>query len=72
MLLKDETGNVVEVVVAGTACDDVWIEEAYYTDSDEIVSEQTIEWLMDRYSGDIEEEYYMNRVAEADFYEYED
>lgn len=72
MLLKDETGKIVEVTVAGTACDDVWIEEAYYTDSEELVSEQTIEWLMDRYSGDIEEEYYMNRVAEADFYEYED
>ena len=72
MLLKDEAGNVVEVMVAGTACDDVWIEEAYYTDSEELVSEQTIEWLMDRYAGDIEEEYYMNRVAEADFYEYED
>ena len=63
---KDENGNDLEFSIYGKYDDDIQIDEIYYINSEDEVSETTIDYVMDRYSNDIYEEWLMNQVDAAE------
>lgn len=67
MLVKDRQGREIEITVFGTAADDVQINEAFYLFSDEDVSESTIDYILDTYGAELEQEWFESQVSRADF-----
>ena len=68
MIVKDQSGREIEISVSGRYDDDIQIEEASYVDSDEEVSEETIEFIQDKFADKIYEEWYENKACESEYF----
>ena len=68
MLVKDKRGNEIEISVYGQYEDDIQIDQADYVHSDDEVPESTIDYILDTYASEIYQEWYENKVGEADYY----
>lgn len=70
MKVFDKEGRELEVTLYGKYEDDIQIDEIYYTDSDEEVSDSVIEYIYDKYSDKMYEEWFMDRCSDGEsFYE---
>lgn len=68
MIVKDKKGNEIEISIGGAYEDDIQIEEAAYFDSDDEVSDETIDYILDTYADEIYTEWYENKAGEAESY----
>jgi hypothetical protein len=68
MKVKDKSGRQIEISVYGRYEDDIQIDEAYYTDSEEEVSDETLDYIYSQYADAMYEEWYDNKVGEAEYY----
>lgn len=67
MVVKAKDGRAVEISTYGKHSDDIQIDSAVYVDSGEDVPDEVVEEIYDRYSSDIYEDWYMNKVSEAEY-----
>ncbi len=65
---KDKNGREIEFSVYGRHGDDIQIDEIYYVDGEDEVSEATVNWIQERYAEEIYEAWYMNMVDAAEYY----
>lgn len=68
MKVLDQDGRKLRISFSGSEVDDIQIDEAEYMDSDEEVSEETLEYVMRRYSTQINDEWYQRQVMRAEAY----
>jgi hypothetical protein len=70
----DQNGKELEFSVYGRYEDDIQIDEIYYLESEDEVTDETIDYVLDAYSDVISEEWYMNQVDAAESFadSYED
>lgn len=66
MIVKDEQGRELEIEIGGES-DDVQITTAYYLDSDEEVSHETLDFIMQTYADDMFSEWIDQTIG--DFYD---
>lgn len=66
MLVKDKNGREIEITVYGRYGDDIEIDEAYYTDTDEEVGEDVIEYIYENYADEMYEEWVDHMVGIAE------
>ena len=71
MIVKDEQGREIELTLGGCNEDDIQIELINYVDSDEGVSEETIEYIYQTYADEMFEHWVDTMIgASADFNDY--
>jgi hypothetical protein len=69
MLVTDKQGREVEIEIYGRYEDDIEITEAQYVDESlGEVSDETIDYILDTYSSEIYDEWFENKVCEAEYY----
>ena len=68
MIVKDQLDREIEISIYGLYEDDIQIDEAAYFDSEEEVSDETIEYILDTYADAIYAEWHDNKVGEAESY----
>lgn len=68
MKCKDENGKEMVVTVCGRYEDDLQIDDAYYVDSDDRVSDETIEYVYENYADAMYEEWYEGQIGRAEAY----
>lgn len=69
MIVKNKDGREIEIEsVYGKYDDDIQIEEAYYVDTGEEVSEKDIDYIMDAYSSEIYDMWFQNGIMAAEYY----
>lgn len=67
MILKNKNGRDIAVDITNPKHpEDVYIEQAFYVDSGDEVFADTLEWLEETYASEIYEEWYQNKVLEAE------
>jgi hypothetical protein len=67
MLLMTKDNREVELMVVMRDFDDIEVTEAYYTDTNEDVDNDTVDELMETHSAKIYEEAYENAVMAAEY-----
>ena len=65
--VKDNKDNIIEVMVCGYDSDDVQIDTAVYEATGEDVSEDVIEYIYNKYSDELYNEWCDNVMAMADW-----
>jgi hypothetical protein len=68
MLVKDEKGREIEISVYEKYEDDIQIDDANYIDSDDEVSEDTLDYIYSQYADAMYEVWYDNKIGEAEYY----
>jgi len=68
MLVKNNDGREIEIHVYGNHSDDIQIDEAFYLDSNDDVTDEDIEYIMDYYADDIYLQWYENKCGQAEAY----
>lgn len=66
MILKDQDGRDVELYVSGRYEDDITIDEIYYLDSSDDVSDETIDYIYDTYAEEIYQCWYEKQIGAAE------
>jgi hypothetical protein len=70
-MVKNKLGREIEFTVTGQYSDDLFIEEAYYADTGEPLSDKEIDELQETHADKVYEAWMDNMVSSADFYDYE-
>ena len=69
MIVTDQNDREVEVTVGGRYSDDIEIEDAQYTDSLDIVSDETIEYIQTHYQEEMAEAWFEDQIEQSDYFE---
>jgi hypothetical protein len=68
MIVKDSKGKEVEISVYGNDPDDIQIDEAFYVETKEDVSDDEIQYIYDAYSDSIYESWLDKQIGAAEAY----
>lgn len=66
MIVQDTQNRDIEITVCGDNEDDLYIDTAYYVDSDDDVPDDTLDYILDAYAGEIHSQWVQNQVCRAE------
>ena len=67
MLVKDSKGLEARIEITGDYDDDIQINEAVYINSGLDVCDKEVDFIMDKYAAEINQEWFENRACYAEY-----